>query len=106
MPNPEDEVSYAPLPQLQEELRKRRFSCVELTRAWTDRLEKLGPRYNALALLLREESIRKAHDADGDYLRDRVRSPLQGIPYAVKDLVAVANHPTTWGAKPFAAQVF
>ncbi len=24
----------------------------------------------------------------------------------VKDLIAVANHPTTWGAKPFAEQVF
>ncbi|MBV9677425.1 MAG: amidase, partial [Acidobacteriaceae bacterium] len=31
---------------------------------------------------------------------------LQGIPYAVKDLIAVAGFPTTWGAKPYANQVF
>src|SRR5262249_49090350 len=30
----------------------------------------------------------------------------QGIPYAVKDLLAVKGHPTTWGAKPYASQVF
>ena len=24
----------------------------------------------------------------------------------MKDLLAVKNHPTTWGAKPFATQVF
>jgi aspartyl-tRNA(Asn)/glutamyl-tRNA(Gln) amidotransferase subunit A len=31
---------------------------------------------------------------------------LQGIPFGVKDLLAVKGHPTTWGAKPFAGQVF
>ncbi|MGH9592900.1 MAG: amidase, partial [Bryobacteraceae bacterium] len=34
------------------------------------------------------------------------RGPLQGIPYGAKDLLAVAKQPTTWGAKPFATQVF
>ncbi|MBI4905308.1 MAG: amidase [Acidobacteria bacterium] len=101
-----DDVFFASLSQLQDGIRTRKFSCVELTRAWCDRLERYGPRFNALALLLREEAMRQAHDADGYFLRDRVRSPLQGIPYAVKDLVAVTRHPTTWGAKPFAGQVF
>ena len=32
--------------------------------------------------------------------------PLQGIPYGAKDLLAVKKQPTTWGAKPYAAQVF
>jgi aspartyl-tRNA(Asn)/glutamyl-tRNA(Gln) amidotransferase subunit A len=37
---------------------------------------------------------------------ERWRGPLQGIPYGAKDLVSVANFPTTWGAKPYAEQVF
>ncbi len=101
-----DDIFFGTLGELQAGIRNRKFTCVELTRAWCDRLERFGPRFNALALSLREEAMRQAHDADGYYMRDRVRSPLQGIPYAVKDLVAVAKHPTTWGAKPFAAQVF
>jgi aspartyl-tRNA(Asn)/glutamyl-tRNA(Gln) amidotransferase subunit A len=31
---------------------------------------------------------------------------LHGIPYAAKDLLAVKGLPTTWGAKPYADQVF
>ena len=36
----------------------------------------------------------------------RYRGLLQGIPYGVKDLLAFAGQPTTWGAKPYAGQVF
>ena len=37
---------------------------------------------------------------------ERFHGPLQGIPYGAKDLLSFAGHPTTWGAKPYAAQVF
>ena len=47
-----------------------------------------------------------AKDADYDLKRERYRGPLQGIPYGAKDLLAFANYPTTWGAKPYADQVF
>ena len=59
----------------------------------------------ALALSLKEDAIRKANDVDGEIKRDRMR-PLTGIPYGAKDLLAVKGHPTTWGAKPYAAQMF
>ncbi|MCU1275697.1 MAG: Amidase, partial [Bryobacterales bacterium] len=32
--------------------------------------------------------------------------PLQGIPYGAKDLLSCAGEITTWGARPYAAQVF
>ena len=35
-----------------------------------------------------------------------MRSPIQGIPFAVKDLLSYAGQPTTWGARPYAGQVF
>ncbi len=35
-----------------------------------------------------------------------LRGPLQGIPFGAKDLLSFAKHPTTWGAKPYADQVF
>ena len=43
---------------------------------------------------------------DRELKRDRTRGALQGIPYGAKDLLAVKKKPTTWGAKPYAAQVF
>jgi aspartyl-tRNA(Asn)/glutamyl-tRNA(Gln) amidotransferase subunit A len=55
---------------------------------------------------LREQAIRAAKDVDGDIKRERFRGPLQGIPFGAKDLLAYAKHPTTWGARPYAGQVF
>ena len=79
---------------------------MELARAFCDRLETIGPRYNALALSLRKDALRDAKDVDGDIKRERLRGPLQGIPFGAKDLLAYAKHPTTWGAQPYADQVF
>jgi|SRR5579883_413313 len=100
-----EDVFFASITELTNRLRAKEFSAVELTRAFSERLERLGPRYNALALSLAERAHRKARDADDELKRGRYR-PLQGIPYAVKDLFAIKNHPTTWGAKPYAGQVF
>ena len=63
-------------------------------------------RYNALALSLSEQAMRQARDVDDDLKHDRTRGPLQGIPYGVKDLLAFAGKPTSWGATPYANQVF
>jgi aspartyl-tRNA(Asn)/glutamyl-tRNA(Gln) amidotransferase subunit A len=106
MPNFTDDIFYASIAELGAKLKAREFSSVELTHAYCDRLERIGPRYNALALSLREQAVRQAKDVDGDLKRQRFRGPLQGIPYAVKDLISVAKQITTWGAKPYAAQVF
>jgi aspartyl-tRNA(Asn)/glutamyl-tRNA(Gln) amidotransferase subunit A len=101
-----DDIFFGSISEISAALSKKQFSAVELTRAFCDRLEKLGPRYNALALSLRNSALKKAKDVDRDFKLDRVRSPLQGIPYGAKDLLAVKGKPTTWGAKPYATQVF
>ncbi|HXG35194.1 MAG TPA: amidase [Bryobacteraceae bacterium] len=102
---PED-AFFAPVTELSRRLRDEEFTAVELTRAFCDRLEKFGPRYNALALLLREEALRKAREADDEIKRGRFRGVLQGIPFGAKDLLSVRGKPTTWGARPYAGQVF
>jgi aspartyl-tRNA(Asn)/glutamyl-tRNA(Gln) amidotransferase subunit A len=101
-----DDVFFATIPELNARLKAKEFSAEELARAFSDRLQKLGPRYNALALPLPLEALRKAREVDKDLKRDRLRGPLQGIPYGVKDLLSYAGQPTTWGAKPYAGQVF
>jgi aspartyl-tRNA(Asn)/glutamyl-tRNA(Gln) amidotransferase subunit A len=100
------DIFFASISELSAGLRAKRFSCEELTRAFCDRFERLAPRYNAMALSLRESAIRQAREVDKELQRGRTRGPLQGIPYGVKDLISVKHHPTTWGARPFAAQVF
>jgi aspartyl-tRNA(Asn)/glutamyl-tRNA(Gln) amidotransferase subunit A len=100
------DVFFATIPELNQRLVSREFSAVELVRAFSARLEQLGPRYNALALALPQQAYRKAEEVDKEIKRGRLRGPLQGVPYGVKDLLSFAGHPTTWGAKPYAGQVF
>lgn len=101
-----NDLFFATITELSAKLRAKEFSTVELAAAFAARLERYGPRYNALALSLGEQAIRKAKEVDGEIKRERFRSPLQGIPYGAKDLLSVKGNPTTWGAKPYASQVF
>ena len=83
-----DDIFFATITEIHDKLVAKEFSAVELTRAFSDRLERLGPRYNALALSLREPALRAAKDVDGDIKRGRIRGALQGIPFGAKDLLA------------------
>ena len=100
------DVFFLSIGELNAKLRSREFSAVELTKAFCDRLEKIGAAHNALAHSLRTSALKKAKDVDGDLKRDRTRGPLQGIPYGAKDLFAVKKQPTEWGSRAFAGQVF
>jgi aspartyl-tRNA(Asn)/glutamyl-tRNA(Gln) amidotransferase subunit A len=101
-----DDIFFAGIAEINGKLTKKEFSAVELARAFCDRLETIAPRYNALALSLRKDVLRDAKEVDGDIKRERTRGPLQGVPFGAKDLLAYAKHPTTWGAQPYADQVF
>ena len=101
-----EDVFFATISELNSRLVAREFTAEELARAFAARLEQIGPRFNALALALPQQAIRKAQEVDKEIKRGRLRGPLQGVPYGVKDLIAYAGQPTTWGAKPYAGQVF
>jgi len=101
-----DDIFFASIGEINQKLKAKELSVLELTTAFSDRIERLGPRFNALALSLRDEARRTARDVDGDIKRERFRGPLQGVPFGAKDLLAYAGQPTTWGARPYAGQVF
>ncbi len=100
------DVRFATVAELGALLRKRRASAVEITTAVLDALEAEGPRYNALAALLRDRALREASLADRAMARGAPRSALVGIPYGAKDLLAAVGAPTTWGAPQLAEQTF
>ena len=97
---------FLPVRELAEAVRARRISPVELAETFLDRLERLGPRYNAVVTLTRERALVQARRAEGEIAAGRWRGPLHGIPYGAKDLLATAGIPTTWGAAPLRNQTF
>lgn len=101
-----NDVFFAAIPELNKRLVSKEFKAEDLARAFALRLEELGPRFNALALPLHQEALRQAKSVDDNLKIDRQRGPLQGIPFGVKDLLSYKGQPTTWGARPYAGQVF
>jgi len=98
---------YATIDELGAMLRRKEISSLELTRFYLDRLEKHGPKLNAIVTVTRERAEAEAKRADADFAAGRTQNrPLLGIPYGVKDLLATKGIPTTWGAEPFRQQVF
>ncbi|MDE3101151.1 MAG: amidase [Chloroflexota bacterium] len=82
------------------------MSAIELARETLERLERIGPRYNAVASLTRARALREAAAADRALARGDTASPLAGIPYGAKDLLAARGAPTTWGAPPYRDRSF
>src|SRR5712664_1743353 len=103
---PGEELFYLTVSELAKRIESKKISPVELTQAYLDRSQKLGPRFNAYARLTPEIARAQAKAAEKEIQRGHYRGPLHGIPYAAKDLLAVKGVPTTWGAKPYANQVF
>ena len=102
----QDKIAFASLDLLAGMLRDRTISSVELTKYFLTRLEKFGPRLNAVATLLHERALASAKRADAELAKGIDRGTLHGIPYGVKDLLAAKGGPTQWGAQPYRNQTF
>lgn len=87
-------------------LRRREVTAVALAECFLDRLERLGPRFNAVVTVTRDIALKQAAQAQSELERGVDRGPLHGVPYGAKDLLATAGVPTTWGAAPLRGQVF
>jgi len=101
-----EQVLYLSVGELAKRIQSKQISPVELTESYLARSEALGPKLNAYAKLTPDLALEQAHAAEKGYSARALPRPLHGIPYAAKDLLAVKGIPATWGAKPFAGQVF
>src|ERR1700694_584546 len=100
------DIAFKTVSELGDMLRAKQISSVELTQLYLGRLQRLGPKLNALVTPMPDRALREARAADDDLARGNDRGPLHGIPYGVKDLLAARGAPTTWGAAPFRHQQF
>ena len=98
-------VAFYSVPQLASLLRNRKITSRALTELYLERLEKLDQKTESVITLTRDRATLQADQADKDFEAGIVKSALQGIPYGVKDLAALPDYPTTWGAAPYKDQV-
>jgi aspartyl-tRNA(Asn)/glutamyl-tRNA(Gln) amidotransferase subunit A len=102
----DEEVFFLPISELAARIRAKQLTPTDLVAGCLDRLERLGPRYNAVVTLMRDSALKEAGAAERELAQGRDRGPLHGIPYGAKDLLATRGVPTTWGAEPYRNQVF
>ena len=89
----QDELCGLSATRLAALIASRQVSPVEVTGAVLDRIDRVNPRINAFALVLREEAQRAAREAERRVMAGEALGPLHGVPVTVKDNVAVAGVP-------------
>jgi len=99
------DLAFQSIPELGRLLRGRKLTAVALAEYFLDRLERLGPNYNAVVTVLRDPALAEARERIARSSLGAVRGPLHGIPYGAKDLLAADGAPTTWGAQPYRDQL-
>lgn len=103
---PANDWTWSSLRELGAQLRAKQATSLQLTEHFLDRLEKIGPKYNAVVTLTTDRAFAEAKQADAELAAGRDRGPLHGIPYGAKDLLAAKGYPTSWGAGPLKDQTF
>ncbi|HWK52526.1 MAG TPA: Asp-tRNA(Asn)/Glu-tRNA(Gln) amidotransferase subunit GatA [Steroidobacter sp.] len=92
------ELHHLTLAELNEGLRARRFSSVELTRHFLARIERLNPALNALITVTAEQALAAAHRAD-ELLASGEAGALAGMPLVHKDIFCTDGVLTTCGSR-------
>ena len=85
------------LVEARQALRKKEFSCEELTAHYLERIKKHA-KYNAFITVCEDIAIEKARESDRRIAQGEAR-PLEGIPLAIKDLFLTKGVLTTAGSK-------
>ena len=105
MPDYKDDLAFFTISELGYLLRTKQISSVELTRFFLDRLKKYDPQLHFVITYTEDLAMAQARQADYLFGEGIILSPLQGIPYGAKDLLAKKGYKTTWGAMPYKDQV-
>ena len=80
-------------------IRKKEVSPVELTRLYLERIEALNPSLNAYLTLMNDQAMDAAKRAEREIRRGKYRGRLHGIPFSIKDNLAIKGVRTTAGSK-------
>lgn len=104
LPADREQLAFFPVYKLAALLQSRKITSTELTQLYIRRLKKHGDTLQCVITLLEESALEQARKADEEIAKGKYKGPLHGIPYGVKDLLAVAGTKTTWGATPYKDQ--
>lgn len=105
LPHTDTDIAFAPAWQQAGWLRAGRLSSRRLTEIYLARIARYGGRLECFVTLTPERALAEADRADAAFASGEIASPLQGLPFAMKDIIDVAGVSSTWGATPYRDRV-
>ncbi len=103
-PENDHQLAFYSIGQLASLIKHQRVTAEYLTKFFIRRLKAHGETLQCVITITEQLALKQARRADEEIASGNYRGPLHGIPYGAKDLFAVPNYPTTWGAMPYKDQ--
>lgn len=105
LPENLNDLAFYTVSDLSVLIKNRLITSEQLTKIYLDRIKKYNGELFAFITITKKLALQQARQADKEIAEGKYRSPLHGIPYGVKDLLAFPGYKTTWGAAPYKDQV-
>lgn len=106
MPEKLDDLAFYTIEQLAYLLKNKLVTSTFLTKFFIDRIKRYDGLLQSTITITEELALEQAKKADMEIAKGNYKGLLHGIPYGVKDLLAVKGYKTTWGAAPYKDQIF
>src|SRR5262249_18535415 len=100
-----EDLSRLSLAEASAKIRSRSVTSEQLTEACLSRAAVYNPKLNAFITILREQALAQARALDAEQRAGKFRSPLHGIPVALKDNIDTAGIRTTAASAVFDERV-
>ncbi|XP_051136133.1 uncharacterized protein LOC127254857 isoform X2 [Andrographis paniculata] len=97
-PSNDNETAFMSILELGELMKSKQITSVELARIFLNRLKRYGPILESVVTITEELAYEQATRADELLAKGIYLGPLHGIPYGLKDTIAVPGYKTTWGS--------
>ena len=91
------ELIYTSATKLAEIIREKQVSSEEVVSAHIQRIEAVNPKINAIVQFRPEQALKEARAADEALARGDTLGPLHGVPFTVKDYMAIKGVISTYG---------
>lgn len=100
-PQNADDIAYASVAALGAWLRRKEITAAKLAEIYLKRIRAQGQKLKAFITVAEERALAEADAADKLFAKGTDKGPLQGIPYALIDVVDTKGVATSWGVKDY-----
>lgn len=104
-PTNDEDIAFMSVLELGQLIKTRKITSEELTGIFIRRLKRYGHILESVICTTEELAYKQAKSADDLLSKGVYLGPLHGIPYGLKDIIAVPGYKTTWGSKTYKDQV-